>query len=134
MNHSLEHVRDADVVLKKIHSILKKDGILFIDVPNAGGLLSKIMKDKWTYRFPDEHNYQFTKDSLTKYITNNGFKFVHWESRSGLFEFANPLLELWQSFSGLKKRFFEDLLSLPYSILVTKLNMGDSMSVIAKKQ
>lgn len=133
MNHTLEHFKDADFVLKKINSILKKDGILFIDVPNAGGLLSKIMGDKWPYRLPDEHKYQFTKDSLTKYITYNGFKIVHWESRSGLFEFANPLLELWQSLSGFKKRFFEDILGFPYSALVTKLNMGDSMSMVAKK-
>ena len=133
MNHTLEHVENVDSVLEKINDILKKDGILFIDVPNAGGLLSKMMGDKWPYRLPLEHNYQFTKNSLTKYISNNRFKVLCWESRSGLFEFANPLLELWQSLSGLKKRFFEDMLSLPYSIVVTKLNMGDSMSVIAKK-
>ena len=133
MNHTLEHVEDVGVVLKKINGILKKEGILFVDVPNAGGLGSKIMGDKWPYRLPKEHSYQFTKASLSEKIKGAGFKILHWRSRSGLFEFANPLLELWQSFSGLKKRFFTDLLGLPYSALVTGLNMGDSMSVIAEK-
>ena len=134
MNHTLEHVKDANFVLEKINSILKTDGILFIDVPNAGGFLSKIMGDKWPHRLPLEHNYQFTKNSLTKYIINNKFKVLHWESRSGLFEFANPLSELWQSFSGFKKRFFEDILGFPYSLFVTAINMGDSMSIIARKK
>lgn len=133
MNHSLEHTKNANVVLKKIYKILKKDGILFIDVPNAGGLGSKILGKYWPYCLPDEHNYQFTKDSLIEIIRNAKFKVISWESRSGLFEFANPFLELWQSFSGLKKRFFEDILGFPYSIIVTKLKMGDSMSVVARK-
>ncbi|KKQ91796.1 MAG: Methylase involved in ubiquinone/menaquinone biosynthesis [Microgenomates group bacterium GW2011_GWC1_39_7b] len=134
MNHTLEHVDDADLILKKIHRILKKGGILYVDVPNAGGLGSKIMGDKWTLKLPNEHNYQFTKDSLSKKIINAKFKIIHFESRSGLFEFANPLSELWQSFSIFKKRFFVNILFLPYSFLATLLNMGDSMSIIAKNK
>ncbi len=133
MNHTLEHVDDADLVLKMIHNILKKDGLLYVDVPNAGGLGSKIMRDAWPLRLPDEHNYQFTKSSLSKKIKDAGFNIVHFESRSGLFEYENPISELWQSIGAFKKRFFTDLLLFPYSLLTTVLNMGDSMSIIAKK-
>lgn len=133
MNHTLEHVKDAEKVLHKIYKLLKHDGILFIDVPNAGSLGSLILKDKWPYRLPDEHTYQFTKDSLSKKINEAGFKILHWESRSGLFEFDKPILEIWQSFSKLKKRFFTNLLYFPYSLLVTVIDMGDSMSFLAKK-
>ena len=66
MNHTLEHVKDADLVFAKIYELLKKNSILFIDVPNAGGLGSKIMGDNWPYRLAKEHNYQFTKVSLSK--------------------------------------------------------------------
>ena len=133
MNHTLEHVKDANVVLLKINKILKKNGILFIDVPNAGGLSSKMLGDKWPYKLPNEHTYQFTKDSLSEIVEDSGFKILHWESRSGLFETANPLLELWQSLVGLKKRFLTNLLTTPYALLATLLNMGDSMSIIARK-
>lgn len=133
MNHTLEHVKDADVVLKKIYKILKNNGILFIDVPNAGGLSSKILGDKWPYRAPGEHTYQFTKESLSKKISESGFKILHWESRSGLFEFANPLQDLLLSLLSFKKRFFTNLFNLPYSMFVTILNMGDSISFVAKK-
>lgn len=133
MNHTLEHVKDAEIVLTKIYRLLKKDGILFIDVPNAGGLGAKIMGDKWPYKLPNEHTYQFRKESLSKLIEDSGFKILHWESRSGLFEFSNPLLEFYQSLTGLKKRFFTNLVNLPYSILATALQMGDSMSFVARK-
>ena len=109
MNHTLEHVVDADIVLAKIYRILKSGGILFIDVPNAGGLGSKILKDKWPYKLPNEHNYQFTKESLSKVVETSGFKILHRESRSGLFEVSNPILELWQSLITFKKRFLKKI-------------------------
>ena len=133
MNHTLEHVKNANLVLTKIYKLLKKNGILFIDVPNAGGLGSKILGDKWPYRAPGEHTYQFTKESLSKKISESGFKILHWESRSGLFEFANPLQDLSLSLLSFKKRFFTNLFNLPYSMFVTILNMGDSMSIIGEK-
>ncbi len=133
MNHTLEHTKNADLVLLKIYRILKKDGILFIDVPNAGGLGAKILKDRWPYRLPKEHNYQFTKETVTEKLIDSGFKVLHWESRTGLFELSNPLLDLWQSLVGLKKRFIVNVLASPYHLVSTLLNMGDSMSIIAKK-
>ncbi|MFA6073877.1 MAG: class I SAM-dependent methyltransferase [Candidatus Woesearchaeota archaeon] len=133
MNHTLEHVKDADLVLEKIYKILKKGGILFIDVPNAGGLGSRILGDKWAYKLSDEHNYQFTRASLSKKIKDSGFNILYWESRSGLFELANPLLDLWQSLIGLKKRFITNVLASPYHLVSSVLQMGDSMSFVARK-
>lgn len=133
MNHTLEHVKDAEIVLAKVYRLLKKNGILFVDVPNAGGLGSKLLGDKWSYRLLDEHTYQFTKESLSGLVRDSGFKILHWESRSGLFEVEYPILELWRALTGFKKRFFSDVLTIPYSLITTLLNMGDSMSIICKK-
>jgi len=133
MNHTLEHVKDADFVLTKIYKLLRKNGILFIDVPNAGGLGSKIMGDKWAYKLSDEHNYQFTRASLSKKLKDSGFKIIHWESRSGLFELANPLLDLWQSLITFKKRFIFNILFSPYYLISSVLQMGDSMSFVVRK-
>ena len=133
MNHTLEHVKDADLVLAKIYELLRKNRILFIDVPNAGGLGSKIMGDNWAYRLANEHNYQFTKVSLSKKLKDSGFKIIHWESRSGIFELANPLQDLWLSLINFKMRFVTNIVLFPYSIVTTLLNMGDSMSFVVKK-
>lgn len=127
MNHTLEHVDDPTAVIKKVHGLLKTDGILFVDVPNFGSLLSKIMGKRWPYLLPREHKSQFTKETLTKLFIDADFEVLHWESRSGIFEYANPLLEL------KRKRFLLDLISSPYSLIATLLNMGDSMSLVGRK-
>ena len=133
-NHTLEHMDNPVLVLKKIHRLLKKDGIVYVDVPNAGGLGAKILGKHWPYRLPLEHKHQFTKQSLSKVFREAGFEVIHFESRSGLFEFADPMLEVWQSLVGMKKRFFTNIFMLPYSFLVTLFNSGDSMSMVGIKK
>ena len=134
MNHVLEHMDQPATVLEKVFSVLKKDGFLFVDVPNAGGLGAKLLGKHWPYYLPHEHKHQFTRRSLTDLLWAAGFKVIYWESRSGLFEYANPWLELWQSLRGLKKRFLFDVLATPYSLLATLLNRGDSMTLLAQKK
>jgi len=132
-NHTLEHMDNPVLVLKKIHSLLKSGGVAYVDVPNAGGIASRILGKRWPYRLPLEHKHQFTKDLLSKIFKESGFKVVHFESRSGLFEFETPMLELWQSLITFKIRFFTNLLTLPYSLFATLLNSGDSMSIVGVK-
>lgn len=133
LNHTLEHMDNPMSVLKRVNTLLKEGGIVFIDVPNAGGLGAKILGKHWPYLLPNEHKHQFTKKELNNLLDKSGFKVVHWESRSGIFEYANPLLELWQGLSGLKKRFFTDTLTFPYALIATLLNVGDSLSIVGEK-
>lgn len=133
LNHTLEHMDDPLLVLKKVKTLLKDSGVIFVDVPNAGGLGAKILGKHWPYLLPLEHKHQFTRESFTGVFKKAGFQVIHFESRSGIFEFANPFLELWQSLVGLKKRFFTNILTTPYSLLATLLNMGDSMSFVGRK-
>ena len=133
LNHTLEHMDYPQEVLKKVYGLLKKGGIVFIDVPNFGSLGSRILEKRWPYLLPEEHKHQFTKKSLKGILQKTGYEILHLESRSGLFEYANPALELWNSLSTLKKRFFFNVITLPYAAFVTILNMGDSISFIAKK-
>ena len=127
LNHTLEHMDNPLLVLKKVHKILKKNGVLFVDVPNAGGLGAKILGRYWPYRLPKEHKHQFTGESLSKIFGKAGFKVIHFASRSGIFEYANPLLEL------RRPRFLFNLITIPCSLFATLLNMGDSMSLIGRK-
>jgi SAM-dependent methyltransferase len=134
MNHILEHLDNPAWALARAHKLLRRNGLVFIDVPNFGGLGSKILGKHWPYLLSEEHKHQFTQRSLTSLLEKSGFKVIHWESRSGLFEYANPFLELWQALIGFKKRFFFDILTSPYCLVATALNMGDSMSIIGKKE
>ena len=133
MNHTLGHLENPLLVLKKAHSLLEKGGLLLIDVPNFDSLASRILGKYWQYLLPLEHNFQFTKQSLTKMFVKAGFEVVHFESRSGMFEFANPLEELHESLTGLKKRFVTTVFGFPYDLVGTLLNRGDSMSMVGRK-
>ena len=133
LNHTLEHLKDPVSVLKKVKEVLKKDGIVFVDVPNFGSLSSKIFGRYWRYLTPEEHLFHFTKESLGKVMEKAGFNVIHQKSRSGLLEFGNPLAELWEAAITFKKRFFTDLITFPFAIFSTSLNMGNSMSVIGRK-
>jgi len=127
LNHTLEHMDDPVLVLKKVNTLLKKGGILFVDVPNAGSLSAKIMGDSWPFRLPSEHKWQFTKQSILKLFSKTGFKVLLWQSRSGIFEYANPFQEL------KRKSFIYDIVTFPLALVSKVLNMGDSMTVIARK-
>lgn len=133
LNHTLEHVADPVSILKKVKTVLRKGGIVFVDVPNFGGLSSKLFGRYWRFLTPEEHLFHFTKESLAKVLKKAGFKVIHEESRSGLFEYGNPLAELLDATTSLKKRFFTDLITLPYSTIATILNIGNSMSIIGRK-
>jgi SAM-dependent methyltransferase len=134
LNHVLEHLTDPENVLRKIYTLLKDNGFIFIDVPNFRSLSSIMLGKRWPFLLPDEHKSQFTKKSLTVLLEQTRFEVIHWESRSGIFEYANPFLEFRQSLIGLKKRFIFDLCTMPYALCATLLNMGDSMSFIVQKK
>ncbi len=133
MNHTLEHLDNPVLILKKIYRVLRKNGIVLIDVPNAGGLGSRIWGYKWAYRLPEEHKQQFTKESLSKVFKEAGFEAIYFKSRSGIFELSNPLKDILESLIGCKKRFFTTILNIPYDVFVTAINMGDSMTMVGRK-
>lgn len=133
MNHTLEHLNNPEKILEKVRSLLKEGGILLVDVPNAGGFGSRMLKDKWPYRLLKEHKQQFTRESLSGIFEEEGFEVIHFESRSGIFEFASPLSEIWDALIRRKKRFFTDIINIPYDIFVTFFDMGDSMTVVGRK-
>src|SRR3989344_659844 len=134
LNHVLEHLEQPEKVLQKIHSLLNKRGIIAINVPNAGSLSAKIYGASWKYVLPDEHLWQFTEKALKSLLEKNGFSVLSWEAKSGIWEFDNPILELWQSFFGIKKRFLTNIITALPTLIVTKLKLGTGLSVIAIKK
>jgi len=71
--HVLEHLNDPSQVLKKAFSLIKRDGILIIEVPNFGGFEAKIFRSKWIGISAPLHLYHFTPQSLRSMLVNCGF-------------------------------------------------------------
>ncbi|MBX4205632.1 class I SAM-dependent methyltransferase [Candidatus Microgenomates bacterium] len=133
MNHTLEHLENPVEIMKKANTLLTNGGLILIDVPNYGSLLSKLIGRYWPYLLPFEHNFQFTKKTLKKIFEKANFQVICFKSRSGIFEFADPVSEIEESAKGLKRRFIYHVFNFPYDLLATVLNMGDSMSMVGKK-
>lgn len=70
--HVLEHVQNPFDFLLAIRTLLKKDGILFIEVPNAHAITQKLFgHELW-----DEHLHSFTPENLSLLMHNAGFQVV----------------------------------------------------------
>lgn len=133
LNHTLEHLPSPRDVLQKVSRILKKGGVVLIDVPNFGSLSSQIYGSRWPYLLPQEHFWHFTDQSLQKLLTSSGFQILETAHPSGIWDYGDPGLELWQSLTTFKKRFFSDLATAVPSLLVTILGKGTNLTVVAQK-
>lgn len=68
--HTLEHVPDPFDFLLALRILLRGDGILFIEVPDA----RRIIRDMRGYELWDEHIHSFTPDNLVLLLHRAGFQ------------------------------------------------------------
>lgn len=124
MLHVLEHFKDPVSHLKKINSVIKKGGILFIALPNIqsrSGLvkfaLEKLKikrKNVAAYYDTDHHLWYYTPFTIRKFLEKNGFEILRIYSGDDINlnrgEFANRIAEkifskiLWHSSMGVISR------------------------------
>lgn len=72
MRHVLEHFLEPGEILKKVRSVLKPDGILYVAVPNA----KKPTKPLLAHFFRVVHVSYFSEMSLTNIFNNNGLAVI----------------------------------------------------------
>ena len=80
MWHVLEHVEDMDDYMIKIRSILKRDGILLIALPNLNSLDAAIYKEKWAAYDVPRHLWHFSPFSFQKFAAKNQFQLLKMKS------------------------------------------------------
>lgn len=70
----IEHVTDPVKTLKKVHSILKKGGIIAMTTPDVGSIPAKITRHKWVgYKLSDEHLTYFSRKTIFQLLEKSGF-------------------------------------------------------------
>lgn len=134
LNQTLEHLEDPVKVIAKASKLLKKNGVILIDVPNFGSLSSKLDFDSWPYLLPEEHLWHFTYQSLKYLLEDSGFKIIHQSMPSGVWDCGSASRELWLALTGFKRRFFKELLTFIPDWIVSKLQLGTSLTILARKQ
>lgn len=132
-NHSLEHLENPMKTLEKVSRLLSKGGIIYIDVPNFGGLSAKLQGTNWPLLLPEEHYWHFSYKSLEILLKKMGFKIIFADCSSGIWNVDNPVMEILHSFIYFKKRFFEEILTAVPSWVVSKLKLGSDLMIISRK-
>jgi len=67
-NHVLEHIEDIQKEFSCINTVLKKNGILIIGVPNTDNCIFYIRKKYWEYLLPNEHIWHFNANYLLRFL------------------------------------------------------------------
>jgi len=74
--HVLEHVHDLQSYVQQLKLLLKKNGKLFIAVPNYTSLDSSVYKEFWAAYDVPRHLYHFSPLSMQCLMEKNGMKIV----------------------------------------------------------
>ena len=74
--HVFEHLENPSVSLKKIWKILKKEGLVFIEVPNWNSFTLHIFGEDYSLRSIPEHLFYYNGKSLRNIFEKEGFKVV----------------------------------------------------------
>lgn len=74
--HVLEHVSDPREFLQAARGMLAPDGWLALEVPNISSAAAARDGESWVDLAPRYHNWHFSPESLTRLVTETGFRVV----------------------------------------------------------
>jgi len=77
--HTLEHFHNPLAALRKVHGILKKDGLIIFAVPDISTLNRKIFGTNWWAWEVPRHLYHFSFSTIVKLLCKDSFKLLRVE-------------------------------------------------------
>ncbi|KKR81105.1 MAG: Methionine biosynthesis protein MetW-like protein [Candidatus Daviesbacteria bacterium GW2011_GWA1_41_61] len=132
----IEHIPNPHPLISYLHSVLKKDGLLFIHTPNILNQLPKARLKKLIkgtkkgvyYLESKDHVNIYSPQTIKKVLQRNGFnriEFVHFHPIQSMAGSKNP-------FSKLAKNWFFYFTRMVDNLTLGQVNV-DNLFVIAKK-
>lgn len=130
-----EHLADPIADLRKLHDLLKEDGIIVIATGDTKSTMAKIFKRRWTFYIPPQHLFFFNKKLLTGMLLKEDFIPLKW-FRIGKWLSLRYVLHLARTTgeSKLAGALYVLAEKMGISQLPLYLPLQDNMVVIAKKQ
>jgi SAM-dependent methyltransferase len=133
MADSIEHLADPLGSLIEIKRILKPDGIIMISTPDIGSITARIAGRNW-WGIKQSHLVYFNKRSISKILSDSGFKVLGFSSHTRFFSIGYLLSKLTGTSSvnpGMPKL----LSKFPFiTRIIFRVNLGDQMEVYARKR
>ena len=132
LKDSIEHLVDPKGSLAEIRRILKPRGILCVNTPDCGSLVSKILKARW-WGVKQSHLYYFSRRTLYKMLAASGFTPIRARSHARTFS-TKYWLGKFKGYNKMLYKMFAFLLKEKTSgnKLMT-INLGDQLEVYARK-
>jgi 2-polyprenyl-3-methyl-5-hydroxy-6-metoxy-1,4-benzoquinol methylase len=115
-SHLIEHVPEPRSFVKEVYRILKPSGYTLLVTPNVSGFQANIFRNHWRSAIAD-HLHLFKKSTLTRILTEAGFKILKW-----------------QTWGGIAKGLVPAYIKKPIDICAKKFGFGDVILVLVKKE
>jgi 2-polyprenyl-3-methyl-5-hydroxy-6-metoxy-1,4-benzoquinol methylase len=91
----LEHVDSPTVVLRRVHDWIRQGGFLFLNVPNFGSVVSRVLRSRWPLLLR-EHLWYFSPTTIERFLDKTGFDLIFVRSNRVTFSFRNVFARLEQ--------------------------------------
>jgi len=72
----VEHLSNPKLTLSSAYRILKKDGVIAINTPDAGSFIAKLLNRGWYSMVPPEHLFLFNQKNLSRLLKEIGFEIL----------------------------------------------------------
>ena len=141
----LEHIPDADEVIKRCNLMLNDGGYVILQVPQIDSFFAKILKENWHMIGTGHVNY-FSKKSIKKIFKEYGFEVKKIKSSFELKLFLMYVLGKKKTTEADKQEYFNKttekpkwmlgMMILAHNIIyntMSFLGIGEEMMVVAKK-
>lgn len=98
-HHSLEHLPHPLASLREVHRILKEEGEVIIEVPNARSFQARLFRARWVYWDIPRHLYTFSDVTLRRMLIEAGFSKINLWHLPATGGFAASLQYVWNDFT-----------------------------------
>jgi len=133
----LEHIPEPMKILKLCNKMMKKNGIIAIDVPNYNSIstyVQKLAKNPNRHLIPSSHIMLFTIKSLEFALKKNGFKPIAvWMWGMDMIEFLKYINNLDKDFLTSKLGKFLISKTNEFQKIFDQEKLGDDFLMVAKK-
>ncbi|MBL7199908.1 MAG: class I SAM-dependent methyltransferase [Anaerolineae bacterium] len=140
LHQVLEHVADPQALLPKVHRLLRRNGLVQIDVPNFRSVAARLFGQFWIGADIPRHYFLFSPRTLRKLLMGSGFEVKRWYTCSSTSGFTAAIEFILRERCGLtvrrdavRKNRLLCRLFQPIVRLTDLLNVGDVLYVVASR-